>query len=275
MISAPSTPVKGYIHLLSPIKTAANSFKTNSFKMQLQTSPTECQRVVCYDPQKRNNFNQLENTNTPVEIHGGNYSPNKRNATQMDLTIKKKVKTSIKATVLAFNIEPKFSNRLVNVSDIASKSTYDVIDLKIKVIFKNEEKQKLILRGSTCFKTDSMISDDIGTIRLELWENAIDQVQCGKSYLLENLKVKIFDDIKYVNTSVDTKVSLIEDVEITEFSQSMFHENIIEGNIIGVDVARSHCCLLCNANVENDTTDDMTTCKNCNNSFLSSMIIYI
>ena len=237
--------------------------------MQLQTSPTECQRVVCYDPQKRNNFKQfLEVTNTPVEIHGGNYSPNKRNATQMDLTIKKKVKTSIKATVLAFNIEPKFSNR-------STKSTYDVIDLKIKVISENEEKQKLIVRGSTCFKTDAMICDDTGTIRLQLWENAIDQVQCGKSYLLENLKVKIFDDIKYVNTSVDTKVSLIEDMEITEFSQSVFHENIIEGNIIGVDVARSHCCLLCNANVENDTTDDMITCKNCNNSFLSSMIIYI
>ena len=52
--------------------------------MQLQTSPTEYQRVVCYDPQKRNNFKQLEATNTPVEIHGKNYSPNKRNATQMD-----------------------------------------------------------------------------------------------------------------------------------------------------------------------------------------------
>ena len=109
-----------------------------------------------------------------------------------------------------------------------------------------------------------MISDDTGTIRLELWENAIDQVQRGKSYLLENLKV--------VNTCVDTKVFLIEDVEITESFQFMFHENIIQGNIIGVDVARSHCCLLCNANIENDTNDDMITCKNCNNSFLSSMI---
>ena len=117
-----------------------------------------------------------------------------------------------------------------------------------------------------------MISDDTGTIRLELWENAIDQVQRGKSYLLENLNVKIFDNITYVNTCVDTKVSLIEDVEMTEFSQSVFHENIMEGNIIGVDVARSHCCLLCNTNIENDTTDDMITCKNCINSFLSSMI---
>lgn len=51
------------------------------------------------------------------------------------------------------------------------------------MISKHEEKQKLIVRGSTCFKTDAMISDDTGTIRLELWENAIDQVQRGKSYL--------------------------------------------------------------------------------------------
>ena len=66
-----------------------------------------------------------------------------------------------------------------------------------------------------------MISDDAGTIRLELWEDAIDQVQRGKSYLLKNWKVKIFDDIKYVNTCIDTKVSLVQDVEITEFSQSV------------------------------------------------------
>lgn len=66
-----------------------------------------------------------------------------------------------------------------------------------------------------------MISDDAGTIRLELSEDAIDQVQRGKSYLLKNWKVKIFDDIKYVNTCIDTKVSLLQDVEITEFSQSV------------------------------------------------------
>lgn len=66
-----------------------------------------------------------------------------------------------------------------------------------------------------------MISDDAGTIRLELWEDAIDHVQRGKSYLLKNWKVKIFDDIKYVNTCIDTKVSLVQDVEITEFSQSV------------------------------------------------------
>jgi len=67
--------------------------------------------------------------------------------------------------------------------------------------------------------------------------------------------------MKYVNTCVDTKVSLVEDIEIAEFSQSDFHENIIEGKI-GVDVARNPCCLLCNANMENGASDDMITCKN-------------
>jgi len=68
-----------------------------------------------------------------------------------------------------------------------------------------------------------MVSDDTGTVRLELWENAIDELQRGKSYHLQNLKVKIFDNIKYVNMCVDTKVSLVEDIEIAEFSQSDFH----------------------------------------------------
>ena len=85
---------------------------------------------------------------------------------------------------------------------------------------------------------------------------------------MSSSKVEIFDDIKYVNTCVDTKASLVEDIEKAEFSQSDFHENIIEGKIIGVDVARNPCCLLCNANVENDASDDMITCKNCHNSFL-------
>ena len=98
------------------------------------------------------------------------------------------------------------------------------------------------------------------------------KVQHRKSYHLQNLKVKIFDDIKYVNTCVDTKVLLVEDIEIAEFSPCDFHENIIEGKIIGVDVARNSCCLLCNANMENGASDYIITCKTCHNFFLSSMI---
>ena len=58
--------------------------------MTLQTSRTEYQRVVCYDPQKRTEIKDFESTNMPVQIQGGQFSPNKRNAAQMDFTLTKK-----------------------------------------------------------------------------------------------------------------------------------------------------------------------------------------
>ena len=44
--------VEGYIHLLSLIKTAANSGNTNSFDCKLQTSNDKSVRLVCYSLRK-------------------------------------------------------------------------------------------------------------------------------------------------------------------------------------------------------------------------------
>lgn len=70
------------------------------------------------------------------------------------------------------------------------------------------------------------------TIRLELWEGAIDQVERGKSYLFENIKVKVFDDIKYINTTQYTKISNSDDIELDDFSTPDLEENIIQGNAV-------------------------------------------
>ena len=60
------------------------------------------------------------------------------------------------------------------------------------------------------------MGDSTGAIRLKVWEGAIDQMKRGSSYHLENLKVKVFDDIKYINTTEYTKTSVIPDMEISE-----------------------------------------------------------
>ena len=44
--------VEGYIHLLSPIKKAANSGNTNYFDCKLQTSNDKSVRLVCYFPNR-------------------------------------------------------------------------------------------------------------------------------------------------------------------------------------------------------------------------------
>ena len=62
--------VEGYIHLLSPIKKAANSGNTNYFEYKLQTSNDESVCLVCYSPKKRESLQQAFASQSPVKIVG-------------------------------------------------------------------------------------------------------------------------------------------------------------------------------------------------------------
>ena len=62
--------VEGYIHLLSPIKKAANSGNTNYFDCRLQTSNDESVRLVCYSPKKRESLQQAFASQSPLKIVG-------------------------------------------------------------------------------------------------------------------------------------------------------------------------------------------------------------
>ena len=48
------------------------------------------------------------------------------------------------------------------------------------------------------YKCDSVIRDNTNSIKLVLWENIINQIHAGKSYHFKDLKVKIFEDEKYL-----------------------------------------------------------------------------
>lgn len=61
--------VEGYIHLLSPVKTALNS-TTNYFDCQLQTAEEKTIRLVCYSPKNRTNLQQAYEKHSPVKIVG-------------------------------------------------------------------------------------------------------------------------------------------------------------------------------------------------------------
>lgn len=64
-----SITVKGYVHLLSPVKTAHNR-KNNYFEMTLQTPAHDSQRLVGYYPERRReikNFESAKNQKIQIE----------------------------------------------------------------------------------------------------------------------------------------------------------------------------------------------------------------
>ncbi|KXJ13742.1 hypothetical protein AC249_AIPGENE5311 [Exaiptasia diaphana] len=109
-------------------------------------------------------------------------------------------------------------------------------------------------------------------IRLELWEDAVDQIQRVKSYHIQNLKVKVYNDVKYINTTKETKVNLVDDLQISDLTAPEIQGNIVEGTIISVDIRQNKCCLLCNADMPDTTGESqIASCSNCKNSFLKSI----
>ena len=78
---------------------------------------------------------------------------------------------------------------------------YQRIDLKVKDITKQPDKQAIGKNDKTYYKVECMVADCTNSIKLILWEDTIDKVSAGKSYLQQNVTVHSFDNTKFVNTN--------------------------------------------------------------------------
>ena len=139
-----NSAVEGYIHLLSPIKKAANYGNTNYFECKLQTSNDESVCLVCYSPKKRESLQQAFASQSPVKIVGTKENSEKCfNADTEDHCISKHARIS-PGDHLSFPFNPSMGNCLHTVKQILQGDMYEIVDLKVKIITKSQSKQ------STC-----------------------------------------------------------------------------------------------------------------------------
>ena len=91
---------------------------------------------------------------------------------------------------------------------------YAIVDLKVKIITKSQSKQSVMKNQVSMQERDTIVADDLGTIKLSLWEQLIDSVHTGLSYHFKNLTIRIFDDEKFVNCNELTTVAPMDDITI-------------------------------------------------------------
>ena len=142
---------------------------------------------------------------------------------------------------------------------------------------KNHQNQLIIKQGQQLKKSDCVIGDRTGTIKLTVWEELIEKVDCGKTYTSKNVKIRVFDDVKYLSTNPSTSIEPadqeIQDINLTS---EQITDNIIEGQFIGVKIKTAKSCVVCNSILsENDAEDEMTTCPSptCQTTMLSSLCL--
>lgn len=259
------------MHGLSNIKTASNG-TTNYFDLKLQTSDDKTVRLVCYSPPKRGVLLNAYDNKKPVKIEA-NANPKKRLNTDLEeYTVPKNAK--ITPTELNFSFNEQLDNHFRTVSQALQANIYTTVDIKVKVIIKEENKSPIVQDTKTRYKCDTLVADKTGCAKLVLWENTINQVARGKSYHFKNITVRIFEDEKYLNTNEDTTVEEIDDVQNINVDAPEIKNNLLKVRVVGVNIKKSPSCLACNhtfpTRQEPAQDEEEITCSNCSITTLAS-----
>ena len=231
--------------------------------MKVQTSDTNAVRVVCFSPEKRVNLQQCQTKQTAVSITEVRRNE-KRLCSFDEYTMFKKSKVT--ATDVDFDFNVDVSNRLRTVTQVLAADLYETVDINVKVMIKEEERQTIIHGSQTKYKVDAVVADETDCIKLALWENTIDKVKAGKSYKIENCKVRIFNDSKFLNTNEFTKITEIDNIVNINLSTPELESHLVIGQCVGVEIKRSTCCISCNtvlksAEIGNNTTVKCPKCQ--------------
>ena len=172
---------------------------------------------------------------------------------------------------LTFEYNKTLDDKLVTVQKALHSDIYKSIDLNVKVMMKDENKQTIIKDTVSRYKCDTLVADETESIKLVLWEDKIDKVFTGRSYNFKNVTVRVFDDTKHLNTNESTLISEIEDIPNIQMDNPQIKDNLLVGKIVGVDIKKSTCCVACNEVLPTNLLDDMFTCKNCNITTMTSL----
>ena len=94
-------------------------------------------------------------------------------------------------------------------------------------------------------QTVCIVADETHSIKLVLWEEAIDKVNAGKCYHIENCNIRIFDDSKFLNTNEVTKITQISDIPNVKLATPQLQDSLVPGSCIGIDIRQHYSCIVC------------------------------
>ena len=143
----------------------------------------------------------------------------------------------------------------------------------MKVVTKSENKQPVVHREKTKYRVECLVADHTESIKIILWEDAIEKVHSSKRYHFQNLTIRIFDDNKYLNTNVLTVIDEIDDIHDINLSSPTLEDNLVTAKCVGIDIKKSSSCFVCNSYLDTqETTEETITCPNCNITTLASQV---
>ena len=215
---------------------------------------------------------QAFQTKSPIKISGAKRLPKTSYSNDDDefkITKKSKIMPS---SSIDYEYNEEITSKLHTVTEALQTDIYKSINVLAKVMTKDENKQVIVKQGKRLLKTSCIIADSNDSIELVLWEDHISMVDCGKMYQFKAVKVRVFDDTKYLSTNEATVIEQKDDLKDVNLSSDIIKDNIIEGKCIAAMIKKSLSCLVCNASIDLIPDEDTVTCQMCQMTMISSSV---
>ncbi|XP_066936107.1 uncharacterized protein [Clytia hemisphaerica] len=237
-------PNECFVHAVGPMIKPSTPGKSPYFNCVLQMREKSV-KAVGFSPSKRSILEQVENSHTPVKL--SRYDENKDT-----IVIKNNCKISLlDAKKLTFDVNPALKgNVFVTIKDLNKLATSQLVKVKASVVSCEESFDTKSYEGGRLMKQDINICDSTSFCRLTLYGDYVDQLKVGKSYEMNNLRLKIVQNRVFLNSTknmpfIFAEIKPLEN--LVDVSKENFCVANITGSIRGVsEVNVKYLCSECN-----------------------------
>lgn len=160
------------------------------------------------------------------------------------------------------------ANSIASLTEVAAEQ---VISVKAEVSEISGVKIVHTQHQGTLKKQEVLIRDTTSSIKVILWETNVEKLEKNKTYLLKNLKVKVSNKERYLNTPKGEEFIATETTPfkkpLVQVQQGLFDmvSSTISGKIIGIQqTTNTRSCISCKKQVlPCPDDDDLGECQSC------------
>uniref|UniRef100_A0A1X7T717 Replication factor A C-terminal domain-containing protein n=1 Tax=Amphimedon queenslandica TaxID=400682 RepID=A0A1X7T717_AMPQE len=111
------------------------------------------------------------------------------------------------------------------------------------------------------------IGEGMSTCKLVLWQDNVDKLVVGDSYVFSNLRIKKFTDAQFLLFTVDTTWNTVDNIGEVYIRQAdenpQYNQLTISGEVVSITYDQHHKCPVCDWKVSMAVPPDIVKCSNC------------
>jgi len=236
--------IHGVIVKLSPMKKGKQS---SYFEGTLSDGTTEV-RLYGFNEVKHEQLKKFKVSGEAVKLMNCQIKGKRGDSDKLEVCVNDTAEVDESGE--SFNVEV---NDKVPLSSVSSLEDYTSVT--VSALVNNVELPTEVSKGLT--KQDVYISDGDTSMKLSLWEQDVGMLNEGMTYILRDLTVRSFRDVKYLSFSKGASAT-----EITSVVSNEADASLDKCEVIGVvDFDFHYACLSCGHHFI--TSEDFGNCEKC------------